>query len=224
MSQISLLIIELLLCYVILLISYKTYNKTGIYSYSIIAIILASIMSQKLINLYNFDINLGIIPLISIFTASNILIQKNGTDDAKTLLLITISTSIIGFIILYIISFMHPSSINLFMSASFDNIFSNTIRIYFATFVSTLYSLLLNMKLYYYLKKVKNNILISNLFSTIIIHFISSILFGLFAYIFTKDPIEIAKIITIRYLACLFVGIISTIVIYLTKIIRINEK
>lgn len=224
MSQISLLIIELIVCNIVLLTSYKMYNKTGIYAYSIIAIILASIMSQKLITLYNFDINLGIIPLISIFTASNILIQKNGTDDAKTLLLITIATSIIGFIILYIISLMHPSSINLFMSASFDNIFNNAIRIYFATFVATLYSLLLNMKLYYYLKKIKNNILISNLFSTIIIHFISSILFGLIAYIFAKEPIEIAKIITLRYLACLFVGIISTITIYITKIIKINEK
>ena len=224
MSQISLLIIELIACYVILLISYKMYNNIGIYTYSIIAIILASIMSQKLITLYNFDINLGIIPLISIFTASNILIQKNGKEDAKTLLLITIATSIIGFIILYIISLMQPSSINLFMSASFDNIFNNAIRIYFATFVATLYSLLLNMNLYYYLKKIKNNILISNLFSTIIIHFISSILFGLIAYIFTKDPIEIAKIITIRYLVCLFVGIISTVIIYITKIIKINEK
>ena len=223
MSQIYLIIIELIICFLMLIIMYKKYNKIGIYTYCVISLILTGIMSLKTITLYDYDMNLGIIPLITIFTASNILIQKEGPDEPKALLLITLLSFFISYIILLITSYISSSNINLFMSASYDNIFSDSLRIYFATFVTTLYSLLLNMKLYYYLKKMKNNILISNLFSTIIIHFISSILFGTIAYIFTKDAIDIIKIIMIRYLVSLCVGILSTIIIYISSTIKLKE-
>jgi uncharacterized integral membrane protein (TIGR00697 family) len=177
-------------------------------------------MSLKTIPLYNFDLNLGIIPFITIFTSSNILIQKKGPEIIKNLILTIMTTSFISYIIIYLISYMNSSNINLFTSASYDNIFKDSLRIYFANFVTLLYSLLLNSKLYYYLKKIKNNILISNIFPTIIIQFISAILFGLIAYIFIKEPIDIIKIIMIRYLVSLVVGILGTIPIYLTKIIK----
>jgi uncharacterized PurR-regulated membrane protein YhhQ (DUF165 family) len=67
---------------------------------------------------------------------------------------------------------------------------------------------------------MKNNILISSLFSTIIIQFIASILFGLIAYTFIKDPIDIIKIIMIRYLISLLIGTIGTIIIYISKYIK----
>ena len=106
---------------------------------------------------------------------------------------------------------------------SYDNIFIDSLRIYFANTVTLLYGLLLNNKLYYYLKVMKNNILISNIFSTIIIQFVASILFGLVSYVFVIDMIDIIKIIMIRYLISLIVGILSTSVIYITKYIK-EEK
>lgn len=220
MSQINLLIIEFIVCQLLLLILYKKYSKTGIYIFCGIALTLSSIMSLKTITLYEYDMNLGMIPFAAIFTSANILIQKNGVDDAKTLLLTTMGSSLISYIILFLVSFMNSSNINLFSNASYDNIFNESIRIYFATFVTTLYSLLLDIKLYYYLKRIKNNILVSNIFSSIIIYFISSILFGLIAYVFSKEAIDIIKIIMIRYLACLLIGILSSIVIYISKFIK----
>ena len=98
MNQMSLLIIELILCLTMLITLYKKYQNIGIYTYCVIVIILSSIMTQKVITLYDFDVNLGIIPMVSIFAASNILIQKNGQEDAKTLLLITIGSSLVGYI------------------------------------------------------------------------------------------------------------------------------
>ncbi len=224
MNQISLLIIEMILCQTFLLALYIKYNKIGIYVYCVMAMIVSSLMSLKTITLYSYDVNLGIIPFVSIFTASNIIMQKKGMEDAKTMLLTTITSSLVGYIILLLISYMNSSNINLFTSASYDNILNGSIRMYFAVFVTTLYSLLLNMKLYYYLKKIKNNIIISNLFSTIIIQFIASIIFGLIAYIFSKDAIDIIKIIMIRYLISLCIGILSTIIIYITKFIKEKEQ
>ncbi|MCI6265552.1 MAG: queuosine precursor transporter [Erysipelotrichaceae bacterium] len=220
MNSISLLCIETLLCFVTLIFLYKHYKVLGLYAYTITALILSCLMSLKTITIYDFDINLGMIPFITIFTSFNILIQKKGPDDTKNLLLTLITTLIVSYSIFYLISFMKPSNINLFTSASYDNIFNSSLRMYFSNIVTVLYSLLLNTKLYYYLKKMKNNILISNLFSTIIIQFLASVLFGLISYIFIKEYLDIIKIIMIRYLISLIVGLIGTIPIYITKYIK----
>ena len=219
MSTTSLLILELILCLTTLGFLYKYYKTNGlyIYIYIIISLILSSLMSLKLTSLFNYDLNLGIIPFVTIFTASNIIIQKNGPNAIKKLILTVSASFLISYALLYLVQMMDSSNINLFTNASYDNIFVDSLRMYFANFVTFLYSMLINSKLYYYLKKLKNNILISNLFSTIIIQFIASILFGLIAYIFIKEPIDIIKIIMIRYLLSLITGVLGTIPIYITK-------
>ena len=222
MSTLTLLGIEAILCFTVLLILYKKYHTEGIYAYSIIALILSSLMSLKTVTIFNFDINLGVIPYVTIFIASNILIQKKGIDESKNFLLALVISATISYLLMYLVHFMDSSNINLFTSASYDNIFDGSERIYFANIVTMLYGLLLNSKLYHYLKKMKNNILISSLFSTIIIQFISALLFSLIAYTFIKEPIDIIKIIMIRYLTSLIIGLLGTIVIYISK--YINEK
>lgn len=217
MTSLNLLIIELALCFITQIFLYKHYKTKGLYTYTITALILSCLMSLKTITIYNYDISLGVIPFITIFISSNILIQKKGPDSVKTLILTLIATMIISFAMIYLVKLMNPSDINLFTSASYDNIFNNGLRMYFANIVTILYSLILNSKLYYYLKIMKNNMLISNLFSSIIIHFIASILFGVVAYIFIKEPIDIIKIIMIRYLMSLIIGILGIIPIFLTK-------
>lgn len=214
MNSLYLIALETILCLIFQIIIYKKYKTIGLYAYVIVCVILSCLMSLKTITLFNFDINLGIIPFTTIFTAYNILIQKNGEEISKNLILTMSATFIISYFILYFVQFMSSSNINLFTNASYDNIFIDSARIYFANFVVLLYSLLLNSKLYFYLKKMKNNILISNLFSTIIIQFIAAIIFGLTAYIFVKELIDILKIIMIRYLMSLVVGILGTISIY----------
>lgn len=220
MSSLSLLIIELIICTVAIVILYKNYHLVGLYAYTIVSIILSCMMSFKMITIYNYDMNLGIIPLVTIFIVSNIIIQKNGPDETKKHLLLTVGILVISYIILLLIKQMSASRIGLFTSASYNNIFDNSLRIIFANAVTILYSLILNNKLYYYLKRMKNSIIISNIFSTIIIQFIASILFGVIAYTFIKEPIDIIKIIMIRYLVSLVVGLVGTIAIITTKYIK----
>ena len=223
MSSLNLLIIELIICFIMLIIMYKKYKTEGLYTYSIISLILSFYMSLKKVSIHYYDVNLGIIPLVMTFTSFNILIQKKGIEETKKLLLTVLSTTLISYFIFLLISYIDYSNINSFTSASYDNIFIDSLRIYFANTVTLLYGLLLNNKLYYYLKVMKNNILISNIFSTIIIQFVASILFGLVAYVFVIDMIDIIKIIMIRYLISLVVGILATIPIYITKYIK-EEK
>lgn len=220
MINIYLLTIETILCLIIMNILYKLYKVNGLYAYTISAFIISNIMSLKIIPMYDFDINLGIVTLTSIFIASNIIIQKQGIDEIKKLSLVLVATSIISFIIIYIIGLLDSSTINLFTNKSFDNIFQGSERIYFANIVTLLYSILLNSKLYIYLKSVKNKIWISNIFSNIIIQFLVSILFNIIAYTFVKEPIEILQFIVIRYMISLIVSIIGTLSIYISSKIK----
>lgn len=220
MTNTYLLIIEAIICFVIMIILYKKYKLDGLYGYIIITFILSNIMTLKIIPIYSFDINLGIVPLSTIFIASNIIIQKYGTDEIKRLTLTLVATSIIVFGILYITSLLNSSNINLFTNKSYDNIFIDSERIYFANIVTILYTLLLNSKLYYYLKTVKNKIWISNLFSAIIIQFIVSLLFNVLAYALIKEWLNIIQLIIIRYFISLLVLIFGTIILYITRSIK----
>ena len=220
MSSLSLLILELIICTVAIIILYKNYHLVGLYAYTIVSIILSCMMSFKMITIYNYDMNLGIIPLVTIFIVANIIIQKIGPEETKKHLLLTVTVLTVSYLILLLIKQMTASKIGLFASASYNNIFDNSLRIIFANIVTILYSLILNNKLYYYLKRMKNSIIISNIFSTIIIQFIASILFGIIAYTFVKEPIDIVKIIMIRYLVSLVVGLAGTLAIITTKYIK----
>lgn len=220
MNSLYLLIIELIICIISIIIFYKNYKLVGLYAYTIASIILSCMMSFKMITVYNYDMNLGIIPLVTTFIVANIIIQKIGPEETKKHLLLTVIVLTVSYVILLLIKMMSASKIGLFTSASYNNIFDNSLRIIFANIVTILYSLILNNKLYYYLKRMKNNIIISNIFSTIIIQFISSILFGIIAYTFIKEPIDIIKIIMIRYLMSLVVGLAGTVAIITTKYIK----
>lgn len=222
MSNINLLCIELAICLITLIIVYKHSKIVGLYAYSIVLFILSNIMSLKTITLQNFDINLGIIPFITVFIASNIIVQKKGPEEVKKFILILISSSVISYFFLYTAKLLNSSNINLFTNVSYNNIFNGSERIYFANIVTMLYALIFNYKLYYYLKRIKNKIWISNLFSSIIINFITAILFPVLAYALIEEPIDIIKLIIIRYLISLIVAIIGTIPIYIANKIEIK--
>lgn len=222
MSNIYILFIEIILCFLLMIILYKKEKIDSLYYYAVITFILSNIMSLKTIELYNFELNLGIIPFTSVFIASNIIIQKKGPEEIKKLIMLLLATSILSYTVLYLISIMNSSNINLFTSASYDNIFIDSPRIYFANIVTILYTLFFNSKLYYYLKKEKNQIWLSNIFSNIIIQFIASILFSFLAYAITKELIDILKLTMIRYIISLIVIFVGTPIIYITN--NIKEK
>lgn len=217
------LVLELLICYITIIFLYKKYQTNGLYSYCIFAFIISSIMSLKTIEVYEFTINLGIIPFISVFTTSNIIIQKRGKEEVKELIITMLITSLISYIIFVLVSKMDSSIINLFTNASYDNIFNQSTRMYFANIVTLLYMLLFNSILYYYLKKEKNKIWISNIFSTIIIHFIATIIFIVLAYAITTEINKIIEMLLIRYALSVIIGIIGTVAIYITNN-KIKEK
>ena len=145
MNSLNLLIIETIICLIMLIIMYKKYKIEGLYTYTIISLVLSFLMSLKKVSVYDYDVNLGIIPLVTTFTSFNIVIQKKGVEETKKFLLTVLSTTLISYFIFLLISYMNSSNINLFTNASYDNIFRDSLRIYFANIVTVLYGLLLNL-------------------------------------------------------------------------------
>ena len=222
MNNINLIVLETGIFLIAIPIIYKLFDIRGLYTYAITLFIISTISSLKLITINNFDINLGITSFTTIIIISNIIIQKKGPKSVKSLILTMLLSILVSYSILYLTFLEQSNTIKLFTNESYNNIFSGSERILFANFVTILYTSILNYKLYYYLKKIKNKIIVSNLFSSIIIHFISSIIFLVIAYAFVKEPVDIVKMIIIRYMISIIVSMIGTIPIYITN--RINNK
>lgn len=220
MTNITLLGVELILCLLLQIIIYKTHKIEGIYAYTIILFILSCITSLKVITIYNFELNLGFIPFITGILSINIIVQKKGYNAIKNLVIVLIISLVASYAVLYLTSLLTSSQTMLFTNKSYDNIMLGSERLYFANITTILYTILLNSKLYYYLKRIKNKIWISNLFSGIIIQFIASILFIILAYTFIKEPIDMIKMIIIRYMISLIILIIGTIPLYITNILN----
>lgn len=216
------LIIELLICFSAITYNYKKYSYNGLYVYATTSLILSCLMSLKTIDIFNFTLNLGLIPFISLFIVANIIVQKKGIEEIKNLIIVLLITSVLSYIILLLVSKMDSSIINQWTSASYDNIFINSPRIYFANIVTMLYMLYLNSLLYYYLKKEKNKIWISNIVSTVIIHFFATIVFILLAYAITTKIDKIIGMLLIRYMLSIVIGLFGTIIIYINN--NIKEK
>ena len=216
------LAIEVIICFVMITLLNKKYNLNGLYTYATITFILSNLMSLKTVEILGYTINLGIVPFVSIFIVSNIILQKKGMEETKKLILNLLLTSTLSYIILLLVSKIDSSIINLFTNKSYDNIFLGSSRIYFANIVTMLYMLYFNSILYYYLKKEKNKIWISNIITTIIIQFFATIIFILLSYAITTEINQIISRMLIRYALSIMIGVLGTIIIYINN--KIKEK
>ena len=90
----SIIIVLLLILVSLLLIysMYKIYDKRGLYFSLVIMNIMSFILSFKIIKIFSLNINLGLIPMISIFTIIYIIITKYSIKDKKTILSLSLYT------------------------------------------------------------------------------------------------------------------------------------
>ena len=133
-----------------------------------------------------------------------------------TLTLILV-TSLVSCCFLNLTGMMESSNYNLYANDSYNSIFEYNLRVYIAAIISIISGIWISSKLYYELKKIKNNIIISNVFSIVIAELIENILFVLIAYLFDYKVINIILCIILRYIIKIIVGIVGTIPVYITN-------
>jgi len=212
-----LIIAETLICYIVMIILNKKYKTDGLYVYGIVATFMSCIMCLKQIDIFGVAVPIGFGVTASLLIAAHILTQKKGPSSLKTYIILILVTALISCCFLNISGIMESSNYNKFANKSYDNIFKYNLRIYFANIISISISIILGSKLYYLIKRINNKIVLSNIFTVVIIEFLNTIVFVLIAYLFERKLIDVILIIIFRYLIKMLIGILGTIPIYITN-------
>ena len=214
------LLIEVILSYIILLFVYKKYKEEGIYIWIIVILLISSIMSIKSIEINNVNIALGIGVSSSIYIANNILIQKKGTEHMKKITTIMLIISFIFICLLILSSGLQISDYNNISNLMYNNVIFSNIKFIIANIISIITAIYINNFLYYELRKVKNKIWISNIFSSLIFAFVESIIFVFITKFINGSLYVVMMTIVIRYILRLIILIIGTDVIYIANNFR----
>ena len=217
MRNIILVLLEVIICYTSILLLNKKYKTDGLYVYAIIATFLSCIMSLKQIDILSATVPIGFGVTMSLVIAGNIITQKRGPEEIKTYIVLILVTALISCCFLNMSGLMESSDYNKFANKAYDSIFEYNLRVYIANIVSIILAVWLNSKLYYELKKIKNKIIISNIFSVVIIELLENIIFVLIAYLFEYEPINIILCVIFRYMIKTIIGILGTIPIYISN-------
>lgn len=217
MRNIILILIEIIICYSSMLILYKKYRTDGIYVYGIIATFASCIMSLKQIDLMGVSVPIGFGVTTTLIIAGNLITQKRGPEELKTYIILILITALVSCCFLNLSGLTESSKYNEIANKSYDSIFKYNLRIYFGLIISIILSSYLGSKLYYILKRVQNKIIISNIFSIIIIELLENTVFILVAYLFEYEIIDLMLCIVFRYMIKTFVGIIGTIPLYIAN-------
>ena len=180
----SIIIVLLLILVSLLLIysMYKIYDKRGLYFSLIIMNIMSFILSFKIIKIFSLNINLGLIPMISIFTIIYIIITKYSIKDKKTILSLSLYTNIITSILILITNYFIPT-VSETISISIKGTFEYNYKILILYPIIILLSQYIIIKLFNYLKELQSNIIINITLTYITTGLVYTLVFYLIAYI-----------------------------------------
>ena len=217
MINIALVLVESIICYIVFTLLFKKYKTDGIYVFAIIATFIACVMNLKTISIMNISVPLGFGVTTSIILGANLITQRQGLIEIKNYLLIVIITGIVACGILNISGMISISDYNYLANKAYDNIFVYNIRIYLALIVSLAISIIISTRLFYTIKRLKNKIVLSNVFSIIITEFVENIILILIAYLFEYQTIDLILCIIFRYTIKIIIGILGTIPLYIAN-------
>ncbi len=212
-----LMALEVLISFIFIYIFYKKYKQDGLYIISVIIFILSILLSIKNIEIMNFEIPLAIILPTLILTISNILVQKQGLEAIKKLIYILSIVSVSIVTIILLTSLIIPSDYLYNYNISYYEIIKDNLRTIIITAISPLIIIWINSLMYYQLKREKNNVFISNIFTSLVISFIDATIFSLLVFTYVIPLSEIFMIIAIIYVIKLLINISATLLVYKTK-------
>ena len=196
------LIISLLSIYCI----YKIFDKPGLYYSLIIFIETAIISSFKIMKIFNFNLNINIILLVSIMTIVYILLTKYNVKETKNIIRISSITIIFSTLILLILSYYIPS-INDTIAINIKSTFIHNYKVLISLPLTLLGGIISTIKLYQFINKLQDNIYINIILTYIITGLIYTVIFQIFGYL---NIIDIYNSIFIGLTSYLF-GLIITI-------------
>lgn len=211
----------LLTSFLVVIIAYKLFGKTGLYIWTAVAVILANIQVMKTIQIFGLVTAMGNVIYSSLFLVTDIINENHSKKDAQKAVWIGFFVLITTTIIMQIsIQFIpHESD---FLNEHITAIFSILPRIAFASLIAYLISQTHDVWFFAKLKKIHTGryLWLRNNLSTVTSQLLDNIIFTLIAFVGVFSWNIIGQIFLTSYILKVIVAICDTPFVYLARKIK----
>lgn len=235
-------VVLFVVCYIILLWLLRVWQIRGLYLYSVLAIILANIhvLKNAIFAGVSEPISLGTIIFATTFTASDIITEFYGVEEAKKCLKICFAAQII-IMLLMLIAICFPSIgnvtghdingkiINPVQNAMYI-LFVPSLRITIASLISYYFSQLIDIHVFQYISKLTNKKMVWLRFNlaSFISNLCDNIIFSTLAWVVLGPEVISFKTLIFTYilgtyLSRVAVSLFSTPVMYMAKYLSLKN-
>ena len=211
------LITEILLTFFLIFLAYKMGKKDGLYLGIWLFSSILCVMLFKMINMFDFDVNMGIPFIVGILLLNNIIIHRYGFDETTRILRTFGIAYILTYMVIMITTLTIGSKYNLASNDSYNLLFGydlSNIRYFVGGLLSIGMIIWMGSNVY--------NIIFNNVGSILVVLFIESIIFVSIAHIGNYTVVELFGMIVIRYLIEVVIGLLGLIPVYL--IVKRKDK
>jgi uncharacterized integral membrane protein (TIGR00697 family) len=211
----------LLTSFLVVIIAYKLFGKTGLYIWTAVAVILANIQVMKTIQVFGLVTAMGNVIYSSLFLVTDIINENHSKKDAQKAVWIGFFVLITTTIIMQIsIQFIpHESD---FLNEHITAIFSILPRIAFASLIAYLISQTHDVWFFAKLKKrhIRKYLWLRNNLSTVTSQLLDNIIFTLIAFVGVFSWNVIGQIFLTSYILKVIVAVCDTPFVYLARKIK----
>jgi queuosine precursor transporter len=207
--------------FIMVILAYKLFGKTGLYVWTAIAVILANIQVMKTIQVFGLVTAMGNVIYSSLFLVTDIINENHSKKDAQKAVWIGFFVLIATTIIMQICIQFIPDETD-FLSKNITAIFSFLPRIALASLTAYLISQSHDVFFYARLKKrhKKRYLWVRNNLSTVTSQLIDNTIFTLIAFVGVFSWDIIAQIFVTSYILKVIVATCDTPFIYLARKIK----
>ncbi len=224
-----LLILSLPITYLLVLLCYRVFGKSGLFLWTVIATIAANIEVLIVVNAFGAEMTLGNILFASTFLVTDILSENHGKKEAQRAVYLGIATSFL-FIVISQSWLLYTPSESDFASPAIRTIFSNTPRLMFASLAAYAVCQLFDVWLYHKWwefteKKFQNKrkfLWLRNNGSTLISQLVNTVLFNVLAFAGVYSVGTLVSIILSCYVIFIITSLADTPFTYLAR--RIHDS
>lgn len=203
-----LFILAILLCIITIFCMYNFLNKEGLYFLLINLLILTQILSYKIINIFDFNLNIGIITHSFIFIIIYLLIKKYTIKEKNKIFKISLCTMLLT-VVLLIISNLYVNLVEDNISVNIYTLFFNNFKSIFIIPLTLLGEQILYFDIYEKIDKKYDSIFITNVTLCLILGILSSFVIIGLTYINILTYKELIDLILTNYLFKIFIILIN---------------
>ncbi len=222
------LLVSVVVIYGAVLVAYRMFGKQGLFSFSVVATVLANIEVLILVDAFGMEQTLGNVMFASTYLVTDILSENESKEDATKAVHIGIFASVAMLVFTGLWMLYTPSPSDVAMSA-IKQIFSKTPRLMLASTLGYAISQRFDVWLYHAWwnftarrGEPRKFLWLRNNGSTLISQIVNTVLFTSIAFLGMYDMATFVSIMISSYVIYIFTSLLDTPIVYIAR--RMKEK